>query len=370
MRPLQMKNIINLFLLLCTVIGTCQSPELVVNSNGDEYGELEIVGDFLYRGGLDHEIARTDISTDTFTTELIATGTASEISLRMAVSDDGTEVFLNEFGSKIRSATITSGVSTLQDLLEEDIEVVGMDYHEGQLYFTTTAPQILRLDPINPESSLSLIYDPASVLPIYNTHIADGFLYYSTQDSFNEPITYEIFRLDLSENEPAPEFITTTPERIWSITTVGDFLYLLSDSNVTVYRTTISNPQNEAPLYLEVPVSNTQDVFSIAHDGDFLYYSALGGAGGIYRITDEVLGLDVPQDIAVQVYPVPAQQWLTISGIEVTQNRSFMIINMLGQVVVNDILTANSRQINISQLATGAYYFKIEGQEALRFLKN
>lgn len=229
---------------------------------------------------------------------------------------------------------------------------------------------MIQLDPTNPESSLSLVYDPASALPIFNTHIAEGFLYYSTQDSFNEPITYEIFSLDLSENEPAPEFVTSTPERIWSITTVGDFLYLLSDSNVTVYRTTISNPQNEAPLYLEVPVSNTQDVFSIAHDGDFLYYTALGGAGGIYRITDEVLGLDVPQDIAVQVYPVPSQQWLTISGLEVTQNRSFMIINMLGQVVVNDILTANSRQINISQLATGAYYFKIEGQEALRFLKN
>jgi len=365
-----MKFLSALFLLLWTVLAHSQNPELVVSSNGDEYGELQIVGNFLYRGGLDHEIARIDISTDTFTTELIATGTASEISLRMAVSDDGNEVFLNEFGSKIRSATITSGVATLQDLLEEDLEVVGMDYYEGQLYFTTTAAQILRLDPINPESSLSLVYDPASVLPIYNTHIADGFLYYSTQDSFNEPITYEIFRLDLSENEPAPEFITTTPERIWSITTVEDFLYLLSDSNVTVYRTATSNPQNEAPLYLEVPVSNTQDVFSIAHDGDFLYYTALGGAGGIYRITDEILGLDVPQDNAVQIYPVPSQQWLTISDQEVTQNRSFMIINMLGQVIINDNLTSNFRQIDISQLETGAYYIKIEGQEALRFLKN
>lgn len=128
-----MKNIINLFLLLCTTLGVSQNPELLVSSNGDEYGELQIVGDFLYRGGLDHEIARTDISTDTFTTELIATGAASAISLRMAVSDDGSEVFLNEFCSKLRTATITSGVATLEDVLDEDLEIIGMDYYQDQL---------------------------------------------------------------------------------------------------------------------------------------------------------------------------------------------------------------------------------------------
>lgn len=365
-----MKNIINLFLLLCTTLGVSQNPELLVSSNGDEYGELQIVGDFLYRGGLDHEIARTDISTDTFTTELIATGAASAISLRMAVSDDGSEVFLNEFGSKIRSATITSGVATLQDLLEEDIEVVGMDYYQDQLYITTTAPQVIQLDPANPESSLSLVFDPASALPIFNTHIAEGFLYYSTQDSFNEPITYEIFSLDLSENEPAPEFVTSTPERIWSITTVGDFLYLLSDSNAAVYRTEISTPQEEAPLFIEVPVTSTQEVFSIAHDGTFLYYTALGGAAGIYRIGDDVLSIDEVSQDTVTLFPVPTQEVLNIKGLAAGLQGDYRIVNMLGQVIVNDTMGPNSTQIDVSQLAIGSYFLQVQDQKALPFIKH
>lgn len=273
---MKLKIYISLIALLCTGITLhAQSPELVTSANGAEYGELEIRGNFLYRGGLDHEVARTDLSTTDFVTAIVATGTASEVSLRMAVSDDGSEVFLNEFGSDIRSATVTSGVATLETLLEEDLEVLGMDYYNDRVYFATSAPQIISFSSDDPEGTLALLYDPASVLPIFNTHINGDFMYYSTQDSFEEPIGYEIYKLDLTETTPDPELVTTTPVRIWSITTVGDFLYLLSDDNVTVYRTEISSPASEAPFYLEVPVSDVQDVFSIAHDGDFLYYTAL-----------------------------------------------------------------------------------------------
>ncbi len=131
-------KIIFLFVLLIRV--QAQSQELIVPSDGSNFGELEIRGDFLYRGGLDHEIARTDISNSSFNTEVIASGTASEISLRMAVNDDATQVFLNEFGSNVRKAIITDTEATLTNLGSFELEILGLDYYNNRLYMLTTTP--------------------------------------------------------------------------------------------------------------------------------------------------------------------------------------------------------------------------------------
>ncbi len=367
---MKLKNYLFLIALICIGITLqAQTPELVYSANGAEYGELEIRGNFLYRGGLDHEIALTDISNTDFTTETVATGTASEISLRMTVSEDGSEVFINEFGSAIRSATLTSGVATLETLLDEALEVLGMDYYNNRVYFSTSAPQIISFSSNDPEGTLELLYDPASVLPIYNTHIEGDALYYSTQDSFDEPITYEIYKLDLTVTAPEPELVTTTPERIWSITTVGEFLYLLSDVNVITYRTEIANPAAEAPFYLEIPVSDVQDVFSIAHDGDYLYYTALGGAAGIYRIVDDALGLEEVTPSEITVYPNPTTDTLYITGLPVN-SKEYTVINSLGLVVSTSTIASNTNFIDVAHLPSGLYFLSFFKDKIVSFVKN
>lgn len=137
-----------------------------------------------------------------------------------------------------------------------------------------------------------------------------------------------------------------------------------------MYRTEISSPASEAPLYLEVPVSDIQDVFSIAHDGDFLYYTALGGAAGIYRIADDVLSIEEVETATLRLFPNPAQDEITISGLSLDGSRAYTIINTLGQVVTQNTLGQSSEPIDVSQLPQGVYVLRFSNREAVRFVKN
>ncbi len=216
------------------------------------------------------------------------------------------------------------------------------------------------------------MYDPTNALPIYNTHISGTDLYYSTQDSFNEPITYQIFKLDLTLNTPQPELVTSVEARVWSITSVGEYLYFLSDETGSVYRTTIENPDTETVSYIDLPFSGNQTLFSIAHNGDYLYYTLQDNEdeGGIYRIADDVLSVEELAISPRRIYPNPAREYIVIDGRRNENSMTYKIMNLLGNTVASGRIVRDDNRIDVSALSEGLYLIQFMDGVSLKFIKS
>lgn len=370
------KKVILFTLLLVSIKSVqAQNPELIVASDdGSDFGEIIILDNSLYRSGLAHEITITDLSDPNFPTTLIATGSSTndQASLRMTISPNGDQVFLSEFASNIRKATVVDGtVATLENVGTFDAEVLGLDFYNNLLYFTTTAPQIISVSCDNPDASLTVFFELDEIFPIFNTTIQGDNLYYATQSSFNDPIDYQIFRLDLTQTNPQPELITTTQERGWSLTTIGNFLYIASDQNNTIYRKDLTDPSTtETPPFitLDIPSGN---LFSIAHDGDFLYYSQNDASGGqIFRLEDEVLSTDTFTTTSIKLYPNPAQDFINIQTplFSQQQSQNYQVYDMLGHLITKGTLPNNEVTISTQKFPKGVYFIKIQ-EQTLRFIK-
>jgi len=73
------------------------------------------------------------------------------------------------------------------------------------------------------------------------------------------------------------------------------------------------------------------------------------------------VGTAVNSDIAkaVSVYPNPANDFVTVANAE---NANIVIVNMLGEVVANVNNASSNQNIDISKLANGTYFVKVDGE--------
>lgn len=354
------------FLFLFTTTSLCQ--ELIAPANGLTFGEIEATTAYIYRGGLNAQVARYNLTDTNFQEEIVANGAGSN-HLRFNLDTVNNDVYLAQFEGPIKSApVITGNASTLINLGTFEIETLGVQFYEGWVYAMTTAPQIFRFMPDDPDNTAQLILDPASPLPFFNIHLVDGFLYYSTQSSFSNPIDYQVFRLDISVTNPTPELVTTTPDRIWSITSIGEFLYLLSDESATVYKTSIISPDSNAPIFTTLTTTADQEAFSITHNGQHLYYVLNGTNGGIFRIADEVLSINQPEYIGLKIFPNPTTDILMISTNDSLGGKKYTVTNVQGQRLLENKIEDTS--IDISSLPAGIYFLTIEQLKTMRFIKN
>ncbi|MDI9535712.1 MAG: T9SS type A sorting domain-containing protein, partial [Bacteroidota bacterium] len=59
------------------------------------------------------------------------------------------------------------------------------------------------------------------------------------------------------------------------------------------------------------------------------------------------------------VYPNPANDFVTVANAE---NANIVIVNMLGEVVANVNNASSNQNIDISKLANGTYFVKVDGE--------
>jgi hypothetical protein len=66
---------------------------------------------------------------------------------------------------------------------------------------------------------------------------------------------------------------------------------------------------------------------------------------------------------AISVYPNPANNVLSVKGIDV---QNIEVIDVTGKVFVS----ASTNSVNVSALSTGIYFAKINNSKAIKFIKN
>lgn len=310
-----MKKLFLLFTFIgFTLLSNAQTP-LLIESDSDGFGEIFINNTTLIRSGLRQEAATIAIDDANFPVTVVASGPLTATTfLRGTLNEDATQLFLADIDGQLWQTALNTGqVETFAPVGTFNFEIIGLDYYNGRVYFTTLAPQIISFDPVDPDNSIENFYDSDAPFPIINTEIIGDFLYYSTQSSFDPPITYQIFRLDLRIAFQEPELVTTTPNRVFTITNTGDYLYLGSDVNNAVYRANISGalPANSETVFNRIIPTNQATLFSLVHDGTFIYFST---DNGLYRIADPLLGIPSNAVSEITVYPNPAKDFIYFNG--------------------------------------------------------
>lgn len=84
---------------------------------------------------------------------------------------------------------------------------------------------------------------------------------------------------------------------------------------------------------------------------------------------DTVLGID-DVDFAntkISVFPIPSVNYIQVSGL--TTPKIFNIYNVLGAKVVQGNIN-NNQKINVSTLAKGLYFLKLDRSKTIKFIKN
>lgn len=361
---------IKIILFLVTVfyfkIGMSQTFETI--ATGDNFGEITVIGNTLYRGGQEATVVTYDLSTADFDAITIATGPGSNPHLRFAVNPSEQNVYISEFAGPIFAADISeSNLTLIAQGMTTGGEVLGMAISGNTVYYSTTAPQVLRFEMNDPDSTQEVFFDPASVLPIFNMIIEGDLLYYSTQSDFNEPIEYQVFSLDITQADPTPQLVTTTPERAWSFAIEGDALYIASDQNNTVYFKDLSDGTTQAATVVRaLDLGTNTNIYSLDLENDFFYFSATGDQGGIFRLGIESLSVADNSLGEVKLFPNPSNDFMYISGVDDLQK--YKVISADGRCVLEGTVS-HTVSINIRALSKGIYILSIPSVGSYPFIK-
>lgn len=76
---------------------------------------------------------------------------------------------------------------------------------------------------------------------------------------------------------------------------------------------------------------------------------------------------DVLQNSEIQLYPNPASDTFSISGLKSSNN--YLIMNSLGENILSGEINPNEH-INIQNLATGLYFVQLNNRNVLKLIKN
>ena len=122
--------------------------------------------------------------------------------------------------------------------------------------------------------------------------------------------------------------------------------------------------------WMEKPsILSSYSIQKIANNGDYIF---AGTNAGVFRakLSDFT---DIPEQKPtkpnINIFPNPANNYIEISNIELSQN-NIQIFNILGEMVLSNyqLPITDYRKIDISTLTAGVYYLKI-GNEMKMFVK-
>ena len=122
--------------------------------------------------------------------------------------------------------------------------------------------------------------------------------------------------------------------------------------------------------FKDTPSSNTgARSVALAHDGGYIMCGITSPSAQVYVVKTDTAGLIVGinevtptnNTTTVKVFPNPANDNLTISHNLETKNGtiSLEIMDVMGRVLLNNTINNTNHQIDISQLASGLYFYNI-----------
>lgn len=331
-----------------------QTPQLI-EASSTGFGEIFIEGSTLIRSGVEQEAAKIQIDNPDFPVEIVASGPLNtDLFLRSTLNEDASIMYLSDIDGQLWQAPLNTGsVVAFTTLGDFPVEMVALDYYNNRVYFTTPAPQILSFNPLDPNNTLEEVYDPPNSLPIFNTQIIEDFLYYSTQSSFNPPVDYEVYRLNLTIPFPIPELVAQTPDRIFTLTGFGDFLYVGSDITNAVHRIDILGNFPAVPqlVYNQIIPTSNSSLASIVHGGDFIYFST---DNGVYRVQDPFLDVTENFKDNISVFPNP-----TVGDLFISYNNDIekIYLSDINGKKLGEYIT--SEDIDLHKYQNGIYFLKL-----------
>ncbi len=71
------------------------------------------------------------------------------------------------------------------------------------------------------------------------------------------------------------------------------------------------------------------------------------------------------RDRAIAIYPNPASNFITVSGL--TGSQKYQVFNVLGKEVGNGFIS-EAHTIDIANFKKGLYFLKLEGHDTLKFI--
>lgn len=108
-------------------------------------------------------------------------------------------------------------------------------------------------------------------------------------------------------------------------------------------------------------LANTYDMASIFFD------FGTNGSGAVYYWDDVefggLIGIESPENLNVSLYPNPAADVITISGLE--KESTVRVYSAIGALVLEQTLTANSNSLDVSSLPNGVYVVAVQADSKL-----
>jgi len=104
----------------------------------------------------------------------------------------------------------------------------------------------------------------------------------------------------------------------------------------------------------------------VADNCEFAAWVQLGTTGDVTQAVkvdlSTIIGIEETNATAWNVYPNPANDQITIAGIE---NAQYEIVSIHGQIVLSGTIENNTETINTSNLNQGSYFVRIVGEEVM-----
>ena len=233
----------------------------------------------------------------------------------------------------------------------------GIVINGNELYFAEfNMNQISKIDISNPNPIKTIVATgfsgPSGIALI------DDFLFVA------EWTSGKISKIDITLANPSPIDVITNLNNPTEVISNGDNLIVSEFSANKVITIDISNPTT--PVVSDL-ITNINQPTGMFINGSDLYISVFGD-NKIVKLSDFALSL---QDLSntnqkIKLFPNPASDFVTISGIE--DNQNYSIFNNLGAKILNGKII-NSGYINIENLASGLYILKFDNGNAIKFIK-
>jgi len=339
-----------------------QTPELVVTVNTP--GKIAVYGNDLFIAQED-KISKIDLNNTSPSLIDFVTNT-HPLDLRpangyMYVSESN----VNPFSDKIYKVTIANPATTATNLIINSslkgIAVNGSDIYATDYQFPS---QIFKADVttiLTPTFiELTTIFNNSLILETYNMFIHNNILYLAQTDP--DLIFIGVSKIDLTASpSTAPTTIYSGFNSIPRSFAIKDnYMYIALADKISRIDITEASP---IPTVVTTQVNNPQ---GLAIKDCNLFISE--------RNSNKITKLDLcalstnntkPNE-SISVYPNPSKNEIKVTGL--TESRNYKILNILG-IVVNEGIMSENENINIQNLSNGIYFLKFQNTNAIKFIK-
>ncbi len=151
-------------------------------------------------------------------------------------------------------------------------------------------------------------------------------------------------------------------------TNITDYTVVPSTSVVFSSTATNGSVQNLVFSIVNDNISEPTEIIKISLSPNPVFYNLANASRFIY--INSLTGIDKNlQGSSIKVFPNPAKGFLGIEDDGFTENRPYVIINSMGQLMHCGELKLNEKWIDISSLSKGVYFLKIDHTK-LQFVVN